>query len=79
MLISPWLPELQHPWLRAIQVDRYYQLLVPLTVPVTILAVRAGPAAAAAALLWIPRPLSLPLLAATPHYPPRRSSPTGSA
>ena len=45
MIIAPWAAPFSHPWLRAVQVDRYYQLLVPLTVPVTILAVSACPAA----------------------------------
>jgi hypothetical protein len=33
------LPPLTNPWLAAIQRDRYYQLLVPLTVPVTIVTI----------------------------------------
>ena len=39
MLVAPWLPTLENEWLRAVQTDRYYHLLVPLTVPVTIVAV----------------------------------------
>ena len=37
--VAPLLPPLAHPWLAAVQQDRYYQLLIPLTVPVTIAAV----------------------------------------
>lgn len=37
--VAPLLPPLAHPWLAAVQADRYYQLLVPLTVPVTIAAI----------------------------------------
>lgn len=37
--VAPLLPPLPHPWLAAVQADRYYQLLVPLTVPVTIAAI----------------------------------------
>ena len=37
--VAPLLPPLQHPLLAAVQADRYYCLLVPLTVPVTIAAV----------------------------------------
>lgn len=37
--VAPWLPPLSHPLLAAIQADRYYHLLVPLTVPVTIVAI----------------------------------------
>lgn len=39
ILVLPMLPPVSNTYARAVQVDRYYQLLVPLTVPVTILAV----------------------------------------
>lgn len=39
MLVAPWLPPSPHPLVAAIQGDRYYQLLIPLTVPVTIIAI----------------------------------------
>jgi hypothetical protein len=39
--VLPMLPPVSNTYARAVQVDRYYQLLVPLTVPVTIVAVRA--------------------------------------
>ncbi|KAI7836653.1 hypothetical protein COHA_009537 [Chlorella ohadii] len=38
-VVAPLLPPLSHPWLAAVQEDRYYRLLVPLTVPVTIAAI----------------------------------------
>lgn len=37
--VAPLLPPLAHPWLASVQRDRYYQLLLPLTVPVTIAAI----------------------------------------
>lgn len=37
--VAPLLPPSQHPWLAAVQADRYYHLLLPLTVPVTIAAI----------------------------------------
>lgn len=37
--LAPLLPPSERPWLAAVQQDGYYQLLVPLTVPVTIAAI----------------------------------------
>ncbi|EFN53244.1 hypothetical protein CHLNCDRAFT_137154 [Chlorella variabilis] len=39
IVVAPLLPPLAHPWLASVQRDRYYQLLLPLTVPVTIAAI----------------------------------------
>lgn len=39
VVVAPLLPPSQHPWLAAVQADRYYHLLLPLTVPVTIAAI----------------------------------------
>ncbi len=40
--VAPLLPPSHHWLVAAVQADRYYQLLVPLTVPVTIFAVSVG-------------------------------------
>jgi hypothetical protein len=37
--LAPLLPPLSHPWLAAVQRDRYYHLLVPLTMPVFIITI----------------------------------------
>jgi hypothetical protein len=39
MQVAPLLPPLTHPWLAAIQQDQYYRLVIPLSVPVTIVAI----------------------------------------
>mmetsp|Transcript_36170 Transcript_36170/g.102258 ORF Transcript_36170/g.102258 Transcript_36170/m.102258 type:complete len:123 (+) Transcript_36170:372-740(+) len=39
ILVSKVLPEFDNPTLKAIQADRYYCLLIPLTIPATIIAV----------------------------------------
>ncbi len=39
MQVAPLLPPSPRPWLAALQADRYYHLLLPLTVPVTIAAI----------------------------------------
>ncbi|KAL4458776.1 hypothetical protein ABPG75_013641 [Micractinium tetrahymenae] len=39
ILVAPLLPPSPYAWLAAVQADRYYHLLLPLTVPVTIAAI----------------------------------------
>ncbi|PSC76481.1 hypothetical protein C2E20_0662 [Micractinium conductrix] len=36
IVVAPLLPPSTRPWLAALQADRYYRLLVPVTLPVTI-------------------------------------------